>query len=195
MKRAYVIGIAGPSAGGKSTLALALRDRLPELQVRLIHMDEYFLPEGQRPRIAGITDGLDYRDDNHPDALDLERCRMDAAEAAQGCWDAVITEELFALWDEALLPLLDLKLYVDCDSGSCMARRVSRNLSFRQELNEILTRYAQAVLPRQREYVEPSKWRADLILNGSTAPETGLELAAEHIRRACSEGRGANKEE
>ena len=40
MRRAYVIGIAGPSASGKSTLALALRDRLPELRVRRIHMDE-----------------------------------------------------------------------------------------------------------------------------------------------------------
>ena len=62
--------------------------------------------------------------------------------------------------------LLDLKVFVDCDPDERFARRVLRNLSFGQHLGEITSRYVQAVQPRQKEYVEPTKWKADIILNG-----------------------------
>ena len=72
-----------------------------------------------------------------------------------------------------MAPVLDLKVFVDCDPDERLRRRVTRNLAFGQDLEEIMERYVQAVVPRQREYVEPSKWKADIIVNGFRTVDDG----------------------
>ena len=81
MWKPYAAGIAGASAGGKSTLARRLEERLSGYRVQTLHLDEYYKPEDQRPRVRGITDGLWYVDDNHPDAFDWERFCGDVEQA------------------------------------------------------------------------------------------------------------------
>lgn len=186
MKRAYMVGIAGESAGGKSTLAAALEKGLQDYKVRVFHLDEYFKEADERPVIKGFLDGKAYRDDNHPDTLEWSRFHADLEEAAGEAWDVILVEGLFALWDEKLAPMLDLKVYVDCDSDERLARRVRRNLSYGQELDEIMERYVQAVQPRQREYVAPTKWKADIIVNGFRPMEgetAGADILLCWIRR------------
>lgn len=187
MKKVYVIGISGASASGKSTIAEAIKEKLPDYSVRLIHMDEYYKALQARPVMMGVTDGKEYRDDNHPAALDLDRCCRDVVEALGGEWDVVIVEGIFTLWEPRLSALLDLKVYVDCDSDERMARRIRRHLAYGQELEEITERYVQAVQPRQQEYVEPSKWKADIILNGFCMPAAGIDMIAGWLRTRLAE--------
>lgn len=71
---------------------------------------------------------------------------------------------------------------LNCDPDERFARRVSRNLSFGQNLEEITGRYVQAVQPQQRVYVEPAKWKADIILNGFMLASTRVEIVAEWVR-------------
>ena len=97
-----------------------------------------------------------------------------------GC-AAVIVEGLLALWDEEIYQRLDLKLYVDCPDEERLARRVKRHLSLGQDLEEITDRYLNAVRPRFAQFVEPCKWRADLILNGSFPSARALSMIAEQI--------------
>lgn len=181
MKKTYVIGIAGASASGKSTVSERFGNFFADYDVRVIHVDEYYREAACRPKIIGITDGVEYIDDNHPAALDLDRCCLDAQEAV-GRYDILIIEGIFAFWDERIFALLDLKVFVDCDPDERFARRVSRNLTFGQSLEEITGRYVQAVQPQQRAYVEPAKWKADIILNGFLPSSAGVEIVAEWVR-------------
>ncbi len=173
MKRAYVVGIGGDSASGKSTLTSRLEERLPDYKVKVFRMDKYFREASERPDVAGILNGKIYRDDNHPNTLDLERLHADVLAAREEDWDIILIEGMFILWDEAMAPVLDLKVFVDCDPDERLRRRVTRNLAFGQDLEEIMERYVQAVVPRQREYVEPSKWKADIIVNGFRTVDDG----------------------
>ena len=173
MKRAYVVGIGGDSASGKSTLTSRLEERLSDYKVKVFRMDKYFREASERPDVAGILNGKIYRDDNHPPTLDLERLHADVLAAREEDWDIILIEGMFILWDEAMAPVLDLKVFVDCDPDERLRRRVIRNLAFGQDLEEIMERYVQAVVPRQREYVEPSKWKADIIVNGFRTVDDG----------------------
>lgn len=176
MKKIYTIGIAGTSASGKSTLAYALQKRLECCKVKVIHMDEYYRPREERPVIKGIYNGKEYVDDNHPGALYMDRIRSDFHAARAAKWDVVILEGLFALYDEEIFSQLDLKIYVECDQDERLVRRIKRHLAFGQEFGEITERYVQAVQPRQRELVEPTKWKAQLLVNGMQDGEKNAEL-------------------
>ena len=81
-KQAYIVGIAGESAGGKSTLADSLEKGLAGYKVKMFHLDEYFKEAEERPVIQGFLDGKMYRDDNHPDTLKWSRFHGDLEKAA-----------------------------------------------------------------------------------------------------------------
>lgn len=191
MNGAYVVGIAGASAGGKTTVAAAIRDNLQDHRVKIIHMDDYYKAEEQRPKIKGLIDGYEYIDDNHPMALDMEKCLEDIRKSICDNWDIVIVEGIFALWDERISALLNLKIYVDCDPDERMARRIKRHLSYGQSMEEITERYVQAVQPRQREYVEASKWKADILLNGFSMSRLGVDMVVMWLKeKVCFDIQG-----
>ena len=191
MKQAYIVGIGGCSASGKSTLSDRLEERLDGYRVKVFHMDKYFREPSERPEIVGILDGRVYRDDNHPNTMDLDRLHADVAAVREAeDVDIVLIEGMFILWDQAMAPLLDLKVFVDCDPDERLRRRISRNLGFGYDLNDIMDRYVQAVQPRQREYVEPSKWNADIIVNGFRTVDggpAGVDILLSWIRKNVAE--------
>lgn len=176
MKKAYIVGISGESASGKSTITDCLKVKLTELKVKLIHMDDYYKEELQRPVILGLLDGKQYVDDNHPDCLNLDKFYSDLEKTISEDWDVILIEGIFTLWDKKILPLLDLKIFVDCDSDERLVRRIKRHNSIGQSFDAITQRYIQAVQPRQKEYVEPTKWKADIILNGFQMSSLGIEI-------------------
>lgn len=187
MKKTYVVGISGASGSGKSTISDKLKELLSDYRVAVISMDSYYRAEAQRPRVKGITDGRVYVDDNHPEALDFERCFRDIQKAGNGNCDILLIEGIFAFWEPDIFNMLDLKIYVDCDSDERLARRIARHLSFGEKLEEITDRYVQAVQPRQKEFVEAAKWKADFILNGFSCPDTGMEMVVSWIRTRFTE--------
>lgn len=191
MKQAYVVGIGGCSASGKSTLSDRLEERLEGYRVKVFHMDKYFREPSERPEIVGILDGRTYRDDNHPNTMDLDRLHADvAAVREKEDVDVVLIEGMFILWDQAMAPLLDLKVFVDCDQDERLRRRISRNLNYGYDLDDIMDRYVQAVQPRQRQYVESSKWNADIIVNGFRNVDggpAGIDIILSWIRQKMAE--------
>ena len=179
----YLIGITGGSASGKSTLAIQLQTRLSQRKVKIFHMDAYFKEESHRPDITGPWNRKTYRDDNHPDSIDWDRFHKDFDAACAEDWDVIIIEGLFAFWDEAVYSKLNLKLYVDCNDDERFARRIKRNLGYGQDFEEITDRYVHAVQPRHREYVEPGKWKADLIVNGFETSPLTIEIIVSWIEK------------
>jgi len=183
MSQCFVVGIAGGSASGKTTFSQALKNALQGLRVHIIHTDSYFKPEQQRPRACGPVSDVEYRDDNHPLTADLPKAASDLAEAAAcGAYDVVIVEGLLTLWDKAICAQLDLKLFVECRPDERIVRRLRRNMGWGLSFDEISSVYLDLVRYRHDEYVEPSKWRADFILNGSKPSDAALETIAAYIK-------------
>lgn len=82
VKIAYVVGIAGGSASGKSTFSEQLKQGLAGLTVSVLSMDAYYRDSEERPRTAAPITGIVYTDDNHPNAFDLEKMTADLKNTA-----------------------------------------------------------------------------------------------------------------
>ena len=186
MKKAYVIGIAGGSASGKSTFAKKLKNALEGLDVREIPMDTYFKPTEERQIVEAPITGKDYRDDNHPSSFDFPKLKQDLTAAVEGS-QVVIIEGLLTLWDQEIAEQFDLRLFVDCRPDERIVRRLRRNMEWGLTFDDISNVYLDLVRYRHDEYVEPSKWRADLILNGSSPSETAFQIIVDSVKAAVSE--------
>ena len=185
MKRPYVVGISGGTASGKSTLARWLEGEMRDLRVKVFHMDEYFKPDSVRPKAASPVTGNVYYDDNCPETIYADKHREDLSQAIEEDFQLVLVEGLFALWYDWLYEQLDLKVFIDCQDDERIVRRLRRNMAERGlSFEEIAGVYLDMVRYRHQQYIEPTKWRADLILNGSTPSPLAQELVAGHIRAA-----------
>ena len=187
MKKTFVVGIAGGSASGKSTFSDALEKALKNsknLDVYVFHMDSYFKAEKDRPqpRVEAPFSGVMYADDNHPTSIDLPKLSADLEKAvASDKYDVIIVEGLFTLCEKDIYSQLDLKLFVECRPDERIVRRLKRNMAWGLSFDEIANVYIDMVRFRHDEYVEPSKWRADIILNGSYPSEITLKMIVDYI--------------
>ena len=78
--------------------------------------------------------------------------------------------------------MLDLKLFVECRADERIVRRLRRNMSWGLSYDEVANVYLDLVRYRHDEYVEPSKWKADFLLNGSNDTGVALRMISQHIR-------------
>lgn len=166
----FVIGIAGGTCSGKSTLSEKLALYYGD-SCRIIHMDSYF----RRPfinTIAPIT-GIEYVEHNHPDALLLDDLYRDFNDAIEnGEQKVLIIEGLFALYLPEIRNRLDLKIFVDLDSDERLVRRIKRFSEKGQSFDEITSRYIDTVRFRHNELIEPTRWHADMVVNGIFGEKT-----------------------
>lgn len=175
MGKTFVIGVAGGSASGKTTFAKALQGELEGYSLKLVHMDSYFKAEADRPCSKAPITGKVYMDDNHPLTMDLPRLADDLRGwIGSGEYDVIVVEGLLTLWEESIDSQLDLRLFVDCRDDERIARRIKRNMRWGQTLEQITDVYLDLVRYRHDEFVAPTKWKADLILNGSNPSPKAL---------------------
>lgn len=167
MSKPYLIGITGGTASGKSTFCDVLEKKLSEYKIKVFHMDNYFKPSEQRPLAKAPVTKLEYQDDNHPNTVNLSQLKLDLTDSVGNDYDVIIVEGLLVLWDEEICSQLDLKIFVDCKADERIVRRLRRNMTWGLQFDEIANVYLDMVRFRHDEYVEPTKWKADLIVNGS----------------------------
>ncbi len=177
-----VVGIAGGSASGKTTLSLRLEEALAGLRVETFHMDRYFLKV--KPQMVAPFTRLVYNDANHPDSFDLAGlvrdldARLQSADAPQ----VILIEGLMTLHDDAIRARLDLKIFLDAQSDERIVRRLKRNVAAGGDFDKNATFFLDTVRHRHLQFVEPSRWYADIVLNGSTPSTRGEELVVEWIK-------------
>lgn len=189
------VGIGGPSGAGKTTLARALLERLPE-HAAVIPLDWYYADlahQGIEERRA--------RNFDHPDALDWERFFEDFMQLEGGSpvnapqYDfalhtraphtlsveprpVVLIEGLHTLWQPALRAMLNFKIYVDAPQTTCLKRRIDRDTRDRgRSPGEVIKQFKQHTNPMFLEFVQPTKAHADVVLSG----EDDLHAAADRI--------------
>ena len=196
-RRPLIIGVAGGSGSGKTTVARKLADALPgrcvTLEYDCYYRDRADLDHTQRSEInydhpdsletelliAQIRDLLAGRGVDVPVYDFIEHKRANATRCAKPA-PVVLVEGILALASEALRALMDIKIYVDTDADIRVLRRIRRDLEQRgRTFESVRDRYYQHVRPMHLQFVEPSKRWADLII-----PEGGDNLVALEVLMA-----------
>lgn len=192
----YIIGVAGGTGSGKSTFTNRLKAEFGD-QVTVIYHDNYYrsndgIPFEERKKI-------NY---DHPDALETSLLVDHLNELRAGrpvlcpVYDytqhnrsdkkipilpsrVIIVEGILVLQDERLRDLMDIKIYVEADADERILRRVVRDVEERgRDLHGIIQQYLTTVKPMHYMYVEPTRAKADLVIN------SGLNEVAFDVLRA-----------
>lgn len=180
----YVVAIAGGTCSGKSTLCDRLENTFAPLCPTLaLHMDAYYKKETPTT-VAPITRKV-YAEHNTPEALELERFYSDFAQACVpgSGRRLVLVEGLFALYLEAVRERADLKVFVDLESDERLARRIVKFMAWGDTYEQVTSRYLDSVRFRHNELVEPTRWHADLVLNGTLDSHRGVAVLEGYLRQ------------
>ncbi len=186
-EKPYIVGITGGTCSGKTTLVGKLEEALKDnFTVSVLHMDKYF-KKPSPTTIAPIT-GIEYVEHNHPDTLDLDAMYEDFNKIAGGTSeenpDIFLIEGLFALYLDEIRNKLNLKVFVDLKSDERIVRRINRFMQFGQTMEEITSRYLDTVRFRHDELIEPTRWHADIVLNGTLDANIGTDVLKSYIVNA-----------
>lgn len=200
--RPLIIGIAGGSGSGKSTVASRIADGLGEAHVAFLDMDAYY-----RDRADLSLEERRLVNWDHPDAFDIDLLARQLATLARGeavekptydfithrratdtvrvePADVVVIDGILLLVDERLRDLCDVKVFVDTDADIRLIRRIRRDMLVRgRPLDEILDQYLTTVQPMHLQFVEPSKRYADLIIPRGGENEVAIQLLLASIGR------------
>lgn len=190
MKKPLVIGISGGSGSGKTTWSHYILEHFSHYKVRIIHSDRYF--KKLRPVTKAPFSNKEYDDFNHPESVDVERLIGDIDTAiSNNELDLLIVEGFLIFHFEVLRERLAYKFYIDCESDERLVRRIARDSKDGHNVNEIVSEYLDLVRHSHDKYVEPTKWYADLIINGTISENKGRKIIVDWIQQelTCRESR------
>jgi uridine kinase len=203
MRPALVIGVAGGTGSGKTTIARKLVDALPSGSALKVEYDAYY-----RDRADLSPDQRAALNYDHPDALESELLaehlrRLRAGETIEApIYDfrthtrrtetrriaptpVVVVEGILTLAQPAVREQLDIKIFVDTDPDIRVFRRVRRDLEERgRTFASIREQYYRSVRPMHNQFVEPSKRWADLIIPEGGDNHVALEILVARLLQA-----------
>ena len=203
----YAIGISGASGAGKSLVALELAGLLPGSGV--VSMDSYYEDLSSLPADERAAVNFDSPEAVDWELLDLQfRCLRRGERVVipkydfsthtrtgvgqeSGCWNVVVLEGLFALWQPRIRALLDCAVFIDAPEEVCLARRIARDVSLRGRTEaSVRDQWLRDVAPMFRTHVLPTRETADLVVDGSDPPRQSARaiLRQFHHPRPSSEG-------
>ena len=179
----FVIGVAGGSGSGKTTVVRRIVESIGDDRVSLLEHDRYY-----RDRLDLSLDERAALNYDHPDSLETDLLVQHVTELRAGrrvevpAYDfalykrhptsvaveprrAIIVEGILIFTDPALRKLMDVKVFVDADDDTRFIRRLQRDLAERgRTVASVIEQYLGTVKPMHLEFVEPSKRYADVII-------------------------------
>ncbi len=178
-----IIGIAGGTGSGKTTVVRKIVDTLPDNTVAVIPQDSYYNDQSHLPLDVRKKTNFD-----HPDAFEWPLLAHHIEELRQGraveqptysyitCTrldetvhvephDVIIVEGIMALYDKKLRDLMDLKIFVDAEPDERLLRVIERDIAERgHPLEMLIDKYRNVLKPMHDEFIEPTKQFADIII-------------------------------
>ena len=188
----FLIGLAGGTGSGKTTVANAIAKRVGEERIAILSHDAYYRDFVDLPK-----DILDRQNFDHPDSLESELLVRHLKALKQGMvvetpiYDfkvhrraaesrrveprkVILVDGILIFAEPELRRLFDVRIYVDTDADIRLIRRLKRDIAERgRSVESVVTQYETTVRPMHMEFVEPSKRYADLII-----PEGGENTVA-----------------
>ncbi|XP_008395418.1 uridine-cytidine kinase-like 1 isoform X3 [Poecilia reticulata] len=201
-KEAFVIGLCGGSASGKTTVANKIIEALDVPWVVLLSMDSFYKVLNKDEQELAAKNEYNF---DHPDAFDFEllitvlrklkkgksikvpvydftsHSRRKEWKTVYGA-NVVIFEGILAFANKELLKLLDMKVFVDTDSDIRLIRRLKRDVSQRgRDINGIIKQYNKFVKPAFEQYIEPTVQVADIVVPRGGENFVALDLIVQHV--------------
>ncbi|MDQ2691149.1 MAG: uridine kinase [Chloroflexota bacterium] len=191
-RAALVIGIAGGSGSGKTTVAQEILQRVGPDRIAFLQHDSYYKDLSGLPPIQRAEVNFD-----HPNSLETElltehiACLRDGKSVEVPIYDfsthsrtgrtftvqprrVILVEGILIFTEASLREMFDVKIFVDTDSDIRLIRRLERDIAERgRTVQSVIKQYQSTVRPMHLEFVEPSKRYADVII-----PEGGHNAAA-----------------
>ena len=190
-----IIGIAGGTGSGKTTVVKKILNEIPTAEVTVISQDSYY----------NQNDHLSYQERcninfDHPNAIDFELLIKHVKELRKGNFieqpiysfvthnriddriktfpkKVVIIEGILIFTNKELRKLIDIKVFVHADSDERLIRRLRRDIEERgRDINEVLERYQSTLKPMHQEFIEPTKNYADLIIPNDTYNTVAIDI-------------------
>lgn len=201
---AYLVGVAGGSGSGKTSLVRALRESLPDGLVCLVSQDDYYHPKEQQHVDARGRINFDL-----PTAVDLDALAMDLSSLVAGeaiCKKeytfnqegrepnlielrpapVILVEGLFVLHHQPIRELFDLKVYIDASEGAQLERRLKRDADERgYGPEDVLYQWEHHVLPAYRNYLLPYRHLCDLHVVNEIGFARAVKVLRDHLLQAA----------
>ena len=195
-----IIGIAGGTGSGKTTLTLRLKERFGD-DVSILYHDNYYKSHSDMPYEARTK--LNY---DHPDAFDTPRMIADLEALRRGeaiqspTYDytihdraretvevrptkVVVVEGILIFENRTLRDLMDIKIFVDTDADVRILRRIMRDVRQRgRSLDSVVTQYLTTVKPMHEQFVEPSKRFADIVVLEGGHNVVALDMIIQRVK-------------
>ncbi len=193
MSKPIIIGIAGGSASGKSSISARIKDKYADSKsVLIIKQDDYYKDQSDKPMeeriktnydhpfafdndllISNIRDLIDGKEIEKPTYDFVNHTRSSVTETCFPC-DVLILEGLFVLENKELRDLLDIKVFVDTAADLRFIRRLLRDVKERgRNMDSVINQYVNTVRVMHESFIEPTKRYADIII-----PEGGQNTVA-----------------
>lgn len=199
--RPFLIGVAGGTCSGKTTVSERLAELAGEDHVALIKLDSYYIDRTHQEFAERAAVNYD-----HPDAFDWQLLNDHLAALAAGApvpvpiydytvhnrsgeahWvhpaQIIVVEGILVLYEPTLRDRFDLKVYIDTDADLRLLRRLKRDVDERGRTPEsIINQYLTTVRPSHEQFIEPSKRYADVIFPQGGLNEPALEVLLARVR-------------
>ncbi|ABS32872.1 uridine kinase [Clostridium botulinum] len=206
MKRPVLIGIAGGTGSGKSTVAKEIYNKFDEACIAMIEQDSYYKDQSSMPFEERCKKNYD-----HPDAFDNEllidhlKNLIDLNVIEKPIYDfeahnrkeetikvkprdIIIVEGILVLQDPRVRELLDIKIYVDTDADVRIIRRLLRDINERgRTVDSVINQYLTVVRPMHMQFIEPSKRYADIIIPEGGHNRVAVDMMVANIKHLLQE--------
>jgi len=201
-----IVGIAGGTGSGKTTVVKKVMERLHNKDVIVVPQDAYYKDNGHIPLEERQKINFD-----HPDSLEfpllidhLEKlkngqtiempiysyltCLRSKETIMVRPARVVLVEGIMILCDSELRKMLDIKVFVDADADDRLGRVIQRDIVERgRSVLMVLERYHDTVKPSHLQFIEPSKRYADIIIPGGGENQVGIDVLASIIEKHLKE--------
>lgn len=191
----FIIGIAGGTGSGKTTVVKKIVARLPKNEVAIIPQDSYYRDNGHLPLEERQEINFD-----HPRSLEFRlliehikrlkegkaieqpiysylTCTRSDETIPVSPKKVIIIEGILILQNAQLRNLMDIKVFVDADSDDRLMRVIQRDLVERgRSVSKVLDRYEKTVKPMHLQFIEPTKKYADIIIPQGGENKVGIDI-------------------
>ena len=195
-----IIGIAGGTGSGKTTVVKKIACSLPTNSVAIIPQDSYYNHQWDVPENVRKLTNFD-----HPNAFDWKlfeeqiealrngqaieqptysylTCTRQEATIHVEPKDVIIVEGIMALYDQKLRELMDLKIYVDAAPDERLLRVIQRDIAERgHPLEMLIEKYRNVLKPMHDEFIEPTKQFADIIIPNYGGEKRAVDMVRQYI--------------
>lgn len=196
-----VVGIAGGTGSGKTTVVRKIVELLPENRVIVLPQDNYYRDNSHLPLAERHLLNFD-----HPASIEFELLVEHVKQLQSGkpihmpfysyltCTrqhetmliqptDVLIVEGILIMTDAALRDCMDIKVYVDADADDRLIRCISRDILERgRSIKQVLDRYEKTVKPMHQQFIEPTKRFADIIVPQGGNNDVAINVISSMIR-------------